>query len=349
MIVPVILSGGAGTRLWPISRVGNPKQLAALTGTDTLIQSTARRLKGLPDLADPIVVCNDLHVDPIRRQLRDVDVAPRFIVEPVGRNTAPAAAVAALAAGSDSLLLVLPSDHVIEDVPALHRAIDIAAALAAEGLLVTFGVVPDRPETGYGYIRRGHPLDGAFGIATFAEKPDESTAESYIADGGYLWNSGMFMFRSDAYLAALDEHAPALAAAIAAAVSAADVEGDLLRLDADTFAACPSDSIDYAVMEHVTNGAVVPLDAGWSDVGSWDALWEISEKDARGNVVVGDVLLEEVTDSIVYGGDRLLAVLGLRDVVVVDAGDALLITKKERSQDVKTLVERLRANGRPET
>jgi mannose-1-phosphate guanylyltransferase/mannose-6-phosphate isomerase len=349
MIVPVILSGGAGTRLWPISRVGNPKQLAVLTGTETLIQSTARRLEGLPDLADPIVVCNELHVEPIRRQLRDIGVAPRFIVEPVGRNTAPAAAVAALAAGTDSLLLVLPSDHVIEDVPSLHRAIDVAAGLAEEGLLVTFGVVPDRPETGYGYIHRGDPLDGAFGIAEFAEKPDEPTAESYIDDGGYLWNSGMFMFRSDVYLAALDEHAPALAGGLAAAITAAEVEGDLLRLDGDTFAACPSDSIDYAVMEHVTNGAVVPLDAGWSDVGSWDALWEISEKDGHGNVVSGDALLEGVADSLIRAGDRLVAVLGLQDVVVVDVGDALLVTRKDRSQEVKTLVERLRAAGRPET
>ncbi len=348
MIVPVILSGGAGTRLWPISRAGHPKQLATLTGTETLIQSTARRLEDLPRVADPIVVCNDLHVEPIRRQLDEVGVVPRFIVEPVGRNTAPAAAVAALAAGADSLLLVLPSDHVIEDVPALHNAVAVATALAEQGRLVTFGVVPDRPETGYGYIRQGEALDGAFVIAEFKEKPDEATAQSYLDDGGYLWNSGMFLFRSAAYLAALDEHAPALAAGLATAVSAAAVDGSLLRLDEETFAACPSDSIDYAVMEHITNGAVVPLDAGWSDVGSWDALWEISAKDRRGNVVMGDALLEEVADSLIYAGDRLVSVLGLHDIVVVDTGDAVLVTRKDRSQEVRTLVERLWALGRPE-
>ncbi len=348
MIVPVILSGGSGTRLWPVSRLRHPKQLASLVGDETLIQATARRLAGLQDAGDPIVVCNEHHVETIKQQLGEIGVSPRFIVEPVGRNTAPAAAAAAIAAGSDALLLVLPSDHIITDVASLHRAIESATRFAEEGRIVTFGIVPDRPETGYGYIRKGVESGDAFTLERFVEKPDAETAESYIETGDYLWNSGMFLFRSDVYLSALDQHAPEMAAGVATVIEASELHDDVLRLDADTFAVCPADSIDYAVMEHIDNGIVVPLDAGWSDIGSWDALWELSANDEQGNTTKGDVLLEGVNDSIVVARDRLVAVVGLDHVVVVETDDAVLVAARDRAQDVKKIVDRLRDAGRPE-
>jgi mannose-1-phosphate guanylyltransferase/mannose-6-phosphate isomerase len=348
MIVPVILSGGAGTRLWPISRLRSPKQLASLTGTETLIQATARRISELEDVDNPIVVCNEQHVQEIGEQLAPIGVSPRFIVEPVGRNTAPAAAAAALAAGRAALLLVLPSDHIIADTSSLFRAIDIASGFAASGHLVTFGVVPDRPETGYGYIRKGSEVGLAYHIDRFVEKPDAETAETYLEQGDYLWNSGMFLFRADTYLEALERHAPEMAEALVSTINASAVQENVLRLDPDAFAACPSDSIDYAVMERADNGIVVPLDAGWSDVGSWDALWELSEKDADGNSTSGDVMLEGVKRSIVRGKDRLVVVMGLEDAIVIETDDAVLVATKERAQDVKKIVDRLRAAGRPE-
>ena len=325
-----------------------PKQLTQVVGEESLIQATARRVARLKGTAEPIVVCNDQHLETIKTQLEGIGLSPRFIVEPIGRNTAPAAAVAALAAGSDSLLLVLPSDHVISDTDALSRAVDTAAAYATDGNIVTFGIVPDRPETGYGYIRTGAKLDQAFAIDRFVEKPDIETATAYVESGDYLWNSGMFLFRADAYLSALDRHASELAATLAAVIAASDLTDDILSLDEATFAACPADSIDYAVMEQIDNGVVVPLDAGWSDIGSWDVIWDLSTKDGEGNVVEGDVVIEGVTNSIIRAADRLVAVVGLDNVAVVDTGDAILITAKDRAQDVKKIVDQLRDAGRPE-
>jgi mannose-1-phosphate guanylyltransferase/mannose-6-phosphate isomerase len=319
-----------------------------LIDDETLIQATAQRAAGLNDVGDPIIVCNEQHMRAVGEQLEAVGVTPRFIVEPVGRNTAPAAAAAALAAGSDALLLILPSDHLIADTRSLTSAVDIATNFATSGHLVTFGVVPDRPETGYGYIRKGGETGAGFHVDSFVEKPDTETAEAYLADGDYLWNSGMFLFRADAYLEALDRHAPEMAAALSATIAASDVGGDTLQLDPVTFAACPADSIDYAVMEHVDNGVVVPLDAGWSDVGSWDALSSLSGKDDRGNAISGDVLVEDVDDSIIRSQSRLVAVLGLNNVVVIETEDAVLVTDKDRAQDVRLIVDRLREAGRPE-
>jgi mannose-1-phosphate guanylyltransferase/mannose-6-phosphate isomerase len=348
-MVPVILSGGAGTRLWPISRLLHPKQLVALTGEQTMIQETVARLNGLEDVAEPVIVCNAGHADPIRRQLAALRLEPRFIVEPVGRNTAPAAAAAALESGAgDSLLLVLPADHVITDVPSLHAAIRLGAPLAASGKLVTFGIVPDRPETGYGYIRRGAAVDDAYEIDRFVEKPDAATAERYVIDGSYYWNSGMFLFRADAYLGSLAAHAPGIEAAIRETVDHSTRTGDVLVLDENRLAACPSDSIDYAVMEHTDRGVVVPLDAGWSDVGSWTALWELTDRDEDANVVRGDVLLEDVHRSFIRADGRLVAVVGLDDVIVVETADAVLVSSKDRAQDVRLIVERLRAGDRVE-
>jgi mannose-1-phosphate guanylyltransferase/mannose-6-phosphate isomerase len=237
---------------------------------------------------------------------------------------------------------------VISDTDALRRAVDTAAAYANDGNIVTFGIVPDRPEIGYGYIRTGDELDDAFAIDRFVEKPDTDTATAYLESGEYLWNSGMFLFRADAYLSALDRHASDMAAALASVISASDLNEDTLTLDEATFAACPADSIDYAVMEHIDNGVVVPLDAGWSDIGSWDVLWDLSKKDVEGNVVDGDVVIEGVTNSIIRAADRLIAVVGLDDIAVVDTGDAILIAAKNRAQDVKNVVDQLRDAGRPE-
>lgn len=348
MIVPVILSGGSGTRLWPASRKHSPKQTSPILGTETLIQATAQRVGELKDVGDPIVVCNAAHVDDISAQLSEIGVSPRFIVEPFGRNTAPAAATAALAAGGESLLLVLPSDHVIADTFALYRAVGVASDFARTGHMVTFGVVPHRPETGYGYIKQGRKAGHAFYIDEFVEKPNASTARAYLDSGDYLWNSGMFLFRADSYLSTLERFVPEMAQALAATIAASTVNGDILELDPIKFAACPSDSIDYAVMERVENGVVVPLEAGWSDVGSWEALWEISRKDNAGNVLQGDVIVEDVQNSIVYSESRLATVLGLENVVVVETEDAILVTTKERAQDVKALVDRLRRDGRRE-
>jgi mannose-1-phosphate guanylyltransferase/mannose-6-phosphate isomerase len=352
MLVPVILSGGAGTRLWPLSRELYPKQLLPLVGPHTMLQETVRRLEGL-EVTTPIVVANEAHRFLVAEQLRTIPCAPRAIVlEPVGRNTAPAIALAAHAAlaadEGDSLLLVLPADHVIADVAAFHAGIDLAMAAAREGALATFGIVPDAPETGFGYVRRGALQGGAYRIAQFVEKPDLARAQSFLDSGEYYWNSGMFLFRARRYLEELEQYAPDIASVCRSAFAGATRDLDFTRVDAATFQGCRSESIDYAVMEQTAAAVVVPLDAGWSDVGSWAALHAASVQDGSGNTVRGDVITEDTHDSFVYSESRLVATVGLRDHVVVETKDAVLVAPRDRVQDVKKLVARLKSDGRYE-
>ncbi|MFU8897240.1 MAG: mannose-1-phosphate guanylyltransferase/mannose-6-phosphate isomerase [Gammaproteobacteria bacterium] len=355
MIVPVILSGGSGTRLWPLSRELYPKQLLPLIGDKTMLQATLLRLEGLDNLAAPIIVCNEEHRFLVAEQLRQIGVTPAAILlEPAGRNTAPAVALAAATAlqereqGDDPVLLVLPADHVIHNAAAFRDAVAAGAKLARQDRLVTFGVVPDRAETGYGYIRAA-ARDGAAAVQQFVEKPDAALAEEYVASGEYFWNSGMFMFRAGRYIEELRTHRPEIVTQCVAAVAGAKGDLDFTRVDRDAFEACPADSIDYAVMENTAHAWVVPLDAGWSDVGSWASLHDACEPDAAGNVAVGDVLIEDVSNCYLYAESRLVAAIGLADCVVVETKDAVLVAPRDRVQEVKTLVERLKADGRYET
>jgi mannose-1-phosphate guanylyltransferase/mannose-6-phosphate isomerase len=350
----VILCGGVGSRLWPLSRELYPKQLIDLVGDETMLQATVGRLEGLADCAPPFLVAGDEHRFMVAEQLRAIGVTPRTIVlEPEGRNTAPAVATAALLAradGDDPCLLVLPADHLVADKAAFHEGIRTARANAESGALVTFGIPPVRPETGYGYIQRGAPLeDGkAFRVSRFVEKPDASTAEVLLACGDYLWNSGMFAFKASVYLEELKAHAPDILAACEAAAAGAKHDMDFTRLDPAAFAACPSESIDYAVMEKTDRAAVVPVDMGWNDVGSWRAVWEAGGPDPQGNVLVGDVIARDVKGSYIRAGSRLVAAVGLEDHVVIETPDAVLVTHVDRAQEVKQVVEALRAQGRPE-
>ncbi|MQX37432.1 mannose-1-phosphate guanylyltransferase/mannose-6-phosphate isomerase [Roseospira navarrensis] len=357
-LIPVVLSGGSGTRLWPLSRAGYPKQFLPLAGgAHSLIQQTVARVSG-PGFAAPLIVCNDEHRFLVAEQMRAIRCEPEAIIlEPVGRNTAPAVAVAALRAlaaaesGADALLLVLPSDHVIQDVAAFHAALTVGRQAAEAGRLVTFGITPTAPETGYGYIQAEAPLpgaDGAFALHRFVEKPDEETARGYVADGSYSWNSGIFLLSARAYLDELEAHAPAILAAARAALEGAASDLTFLRLDATAFATAPSDSIDYAVMEHTRRGAVVPVDMGWSDLGAWSSLWDLGEKDAHGNVSRGDVILEDTASSYVQSEAGLVAVSGLSDVIVIATDDAVLVCPRHGAQGVKQVVDRLKAAGRQE-
>jgi mannose-1-phosphate guanylyltransferase / mannose-6-phosphate isomerase len=355
MIVPVILSGGSGTRLWPLSRELFPKQLLPLLGKETMLQATLQRLEGMPGLAAPVVVCNEEHRFLVAEQLRQIGVTPAAILlEPAGRNTAPAVALAAATVlqereqGDDPILLVLPADHVIRDTGTFQAAVTVGAKLAREDKLVTFGVVPGRPETGYGYIR-ATARDGAAAVEQFVEKPDAALAQEYVASGEYFWNSGMFMFRAGRYIEELRTHRPEIVTQCVAAIAGARADLDFIRVDREAFAACPPDSIDYAVMENTAHAWVVPLDAGWSDVGSWASLHEACEADLAGNVAVGDVLLQDATNCYLYSESRLVAAVGLADCVVVETKDAVLVAPRDKVQDVKKLVERLKAEGRYET
>ena len=369
IIQPVILCGGTGSRLWPLSREQYPKQLLKLNGEHTMLQATALRLNGLPTegsingtrLAQPILVGNEEYRFLIAQQLREVGIASAtLILEPCGRNTAPAltlAALAAVASGADPVLVVMPADHVIQDEAAFHQAVGAGAALAAQGKLVTFGIQPTMPETGYGYIRLGEALgEGASLVARFVEKPDLATAEAYLASGQYLWNGGIFAFRASVWLAKMEQCRPDIAAACRAAIEGGQQDADFLRPDKTAFAACPSDSIDYAVLERLasetTNSgevAVVPLAARWSDVGAWSALWEIGDKDADGNVLMGDVLTVDTKNTLALSGDRLIACVGLEDVIVVETPDAILVAHKDKIQQVKEVVARLNKEGRSES
>jgi len=363
MLIPVILSGGSGTRLWPLSRELYPKQLLPLVGDRTMLQETASRLAGVDGVVAPVVVCNESHRFMVAEQLRELGVPARAIIlEPVGRNTAPAVAVAALVAleqaaaesrdavgSADPVLLVLPADHVIRDVDAFRAAVAAGLAAAEAGRLVTFGIVPDRPETGYGYIRCASGDGPAYAVEEFVEKPDADTARAYVESGEYFWNSGMFMFRASVYLAELRRHAPEILGNCKTAVAAATRDLDFTRLPGDSFARCPSDSIDYAVMEKTHSAVVVPLAAGWSDVGSWSALQDALPNDEQGNVVAGDVIAEDTQGCYLHSTSRLIGAVGLRDHVIVETKDAVLVAPRTRVQDVKALVARLKEQGRYET
>jgi len=353
-IYPVILSGGSGTRLWPLSRDLYPKQLLALIGPESLLAATARRVSG-DSFAGPVIVCNADHKFLVQDQLAAIGITPEaIIIEPVARNTAPAIAAAAALLRErdpDAVMLVLPSDHIIRDLPALTAAIGAAAKAADTGCLVTFGITPTAPETGYGYIRSGEPLggiDGAFKIARFVEKPDLATAAGYLAEGDWSWNSGMFVFPAELMLTELSRFEPELTAGAVSAVEAAQRSGEVVTLDPVIFADIPSKSIDYALMERTEISAIVPASLGWSDVGSWSALWDIGDKDHTDNVMIGDVMAEDTDGSYLRSHGPLIATLGVRDVIVIATGDVVMVAAKDRAQDVKRFVGRLKAAERTE-
>lgn len=359
MILPVILAGGSGTRLWPLSRGLYPKQLISLVDRHTMLQNTILRLDGVDGADKPVVICNDEYRFMVAEQLRQIDTeANSIILEPVGRNTAPALAVAAIRAmqtGDDPVLLILPADHHIQLTAEFRRVIESGHAYARAGRLITFGIVPDKPETGYGYIKMGDPLPSAGGgatavrIAAFVEKPDLATARRYVASKAYCWNSGMFMFRASQVVKELERFVPDILAACRNAIDEGRADLDFFRLDKTAFAACPSDSIDYAVMEKTDSGAMLPLAAGWNDLGSWEALWQVGEKDDLDNVVKGDVVLHDVGDSYLHAEHRLVAAVGLKDHIVVETSDAVMISPRNRVQDVKGLVDQLKSQNREET
>ncbi len=347
-IYPVILSGGSGTRLWPLSREQYPKQLLPLTGKRTLLQETVARLDGLKNAANPLFVCNEDHRFLVAEQIRQLGKTPlAIILEPSGRNTAPALTVAALTlkrGAGDPVMLVMPADHDIKDGASFRESVRQAAPLAASGRVVTFGVRPKTPATGYGYIRRGKGHE----ILAFVEKPDLATADTYLKSGEYFWNSGIFMMRLSTWFEELKRFEPEIAQACQTAHEKGKSDGGFFRLDRDAFARCPSNSIDYAVMEKTERAAVVELDAGWSDVGAWSSLWEHQGQDGNGNVIAGDVYIHDTRNALLISQHRLLAAVGLDDVIVVETPDAVLVVKKDRAQDVKEIANRLKAERRSE-
>src|SRR5690606_11771042 len=352
MLIPVILSGGSGTRLWPLSREAYPKQFLNLVSDSSLLGETFSRLKALEQTASPIVVSNEEHRFIVAATLQQCfgKLPGEILLEPVGRNTAPAIALAALQALSrepEAVLLVLPSDHVVKNTKAFASAVEAGFRAAADGQMVTFGTVPDAPQTGYGYIKLAASLGDWARVEQFVEKPNQKTAREYVESGQYLWNSGMFMFRADRYLQELEKFRPDILQSCRAAFGQKSQDLDFIRVDKDLFAKCPDESIDYAVMEKTDAAVVVPLDAGWSDVGSWSALWEIQEQDAAGNVCKGDVITEDVSGCYLHSDSRLVAALGMRDCVIVETGDVVLVAAKDRVQDVKKLVARVKQQERP--
>ena len=354
MILPVILSGGSGTRLWPYSRALYPKQFLPLHSEKTMLQETVNRLAGFGEntMASPWVICNEEHRFMVAEQMRSVGVTPgRIILEPLGRNTAPAIALAAIAMSEigDDLMLVLPADHVVRDVSAFEAAVNVARLQAEKGDLVTFGIVPTAPETGYGYIKAAKLQSGsASTVESFVEKPDLEMAKSYLADGNYLWNSGMFLFRASRYLEELEKFSPEILAVCREAYESAASDLDFIRISKEVFEPCPSDSIDYAVMEKTLSASVVSLDAGWSDVGSWSALWDVSTKDEDGNTCRGDIISHSTKDCYIQSDKKLIATVGLDNIVIVETDDALMVAAKDQVQHVKEIVQNLKANNRDE-
>jgi len=366
LIHPVILSGGAGSRLWPLSREHYPKQLLCLVGEGTLLQQTITRLDGLPDISAPLLVCNEEHRFLVAEQVRQLGKEPLdIILEPTGRNTAPALTLAALALArndADALMLVMPADHVIQDTGKFHEALRAGMKHAAAGRLVTFGIVPTSPETGYGYIKVGKvlPLSPKPGsasnespitsheITAFVEKPDAETAQAYLASGDYLWNSGMFLMRTSLWLEELARLRPDMLNACRSAFEQGVKDGDFYRVNKQAFVSCPGDSIDYAVMEKTERAAVVPLDAGWSDIGAWSALWDVSEQDAEGNVTQGDVYMHATQNALLIAQHRFLAAVGLEDIIVIETSDAVLVAHKDHAQSVREIVNRLKTEERSE-
>ena len=352
-LIPVVISGGVGSRLWPVSRALLPKQYIEIPGmVGSLFQNTLERVKGLDGVAEPIVVCSEEHRIVVAEQLRQIGVGAQLLLEPYGRNTAPAIALAAMEAmalGEDPLLLVLPADHLIEDTASLHRAIGIARTLAMSSRLVTFGIPPRSPETGYGYLQQGDEIaGGGVDVVKFVEKPDLATAQRYVDEGDYLWNSGMFLFRASVFLKQLKIHATDIHETCTATHAALERETDFARIPDAEFHRCRSDSIDYAVMEKAGGVAAVPLNAGWNDLGAWDALWSVQVKDGDDNVVSGDVLTEEVYGSYIQSESRLVAAVGVRDAIIIETPDAVLVANREDAQGVKKIVDQLQALGRSE-
>ena len=346
-ICPVIMAGGSGTRLWPLSRAAHPKQFLRLHGEDTMLQTTVNRLSVL-DIQSPITICNEEHRFFVAEQLREIDKLGSIILEPVGRNTAPAIALAALTVKDDPLLLVLAADHVIQDEAAFNAAVVRAIPLAETGKLVTFGIVPSEPDTGYGYIKRGNDFGEGFTVDEFAEKPSLEVAQGYISSGEYYWNSGMFLFRASSYIEELNKFRPDILEQCKASVMDVKADLDFLRINKETFESCPAESIDYAVMEKTSQAVVVSMDAGWSDIGSWSSLWDISEKDGDGNSTHGDVILHNTHNSYVKTDERLVAAIGVNDLVIVSTKDALMVAHKDSVQDVKIITANLKARSRRE-
>lgn len=355
MIIPVILAGGSGTRLWPLSRELYPKQLISLVDNDTMLQNTIKRLDGVEKKGAPIIICNEDHRFMVAEQIRQIGVMnPMIMLEPMGKNTAPAVAVAAIQAfysDPEAILLIMPADHYIENTEAFVATVNKAATMASGSIMMTFGIVPESPETGYGYIKASKSYDddkGAFCIEKFVEKPDLATAKKYVESGEYYWNSGMFMFRAATYLEELSKFAPEMVKHCETAVKLGKSDLDFIRLDKESFSECPSDSIDYAVMEKTDSGVMIPLKAGWNDLGSWQSLWQTGKKDCNMNVLHGDTLIHDVKNSYIHASERMVAAIGLENHIIIETSDAILVSPMDRSQDIKHLVSRLKKSERSE-